>query len=228
MQLSVKPNHELETVLIFGKEGKDFRLDDLAEFLRHLKGVYGYLLNKPELFQDFLLYDTAKEDQRLSQLSQQLPILLEKEGLSKNSITRYYNKDLGDSELFISQIRKQSPLMITISVASLALVGAVILSGGKLNISLSGIKVELNAIGDGLKKFHEFVQISNHNRKGREEAALIVKDEHQKLSETPEDTLRESIKRLKKALATRDLLDTTRNALEEEIVKKEKELARRR
>jgi hypothetical protein len=226
MQLTIEPNHEFQTILIFEREGIEFRLDILSEYLRQVKGIYGYLLNKPELFNDITLYDTKNEDQLLTALSRRLLDILEEEGPSKGSITRFYNKDLGASELYISQISKQSPLLITISVVSLALVSALIISGGKLKITPKGIHVELNAIGDGLMKIQEFVQIRKDNTR-RKEAAQTLKKEEIELRLTPTDDLRDSIKKLRQALAVSDILSETKDALKVEISKKEKELARR-
>lgn len=68
-------------------------------------------------------------------------------------LARIYDTDLGEEELRIEKISKQSPLEISFTAIVACLAAAVVLSGGKAD--LKNLKFEVPPLGDGIRKLRE-------------------------------------------------------------------------
>ena len=49
----MKPNAKFYTELIFQEEAEQFKLNELVEYLKQIKGVYGYLIRQPLYLAEF-------------------------------------------------------------------------------------------------------------------------------------------------------------------------------
>ena len=116
---------------------------DLGEYLYYLRVLYGIAIH---LFPEADPHTVLVERERVHANVQEY---LEKNGI--DAVMRdSYASDLGDFELVISKLRKESPFEIILAGSLVALVVAAIISGGEVDFKVA--KFKLKPIGDGLGK----------------------------------------------------------------------------
>lgn len=73
--------------------------------------------------------------------------------ITDEQLELYSNIELSrEQELSFINIRRRNPIEIVFSCISIALVGALIVSGGKFELGLTKLKIELPPIGEGIAK----------------------------------------------------------------------------
>lgn len=75
--------------------------------------------------------------------------------LSDTDVASFSTRSMEVVEPFIVTLRRENPIELILGGIMICLVVATILSGGKLEITLEGIKIELPPLGDGIKKLKE-------------------------------------------------------------------------
>lgn len=200
--------------LVFTEEGDEFTVTELVNYLTYLRSIYAYVQKKPELIVD----DT--EINRLNNLAnfKSYEDKFINSGFSENSSKRYYKKDLGEKDVFISTITKQSPLAIALVGLGGALITAIILSGGKLDLKAFGVrlKFKLNSLGDGISKIQDVIDRSEQIKQNKK---IIDKYDlfEEKINLLPEDPLAVEIAILERARKVKGIDDKTERQLKEEI-----------
>ncbi|MDT7044301.1 hypothetical protein [Candidatus Nitronereus thalassa] len=86
-------------------------------------------------------------------------------------ILDWVDQDLGESELFIASITRESPFKIAGSASLLLLTFAVAFSGGKINVEIpkGQFDIELPSIGKGIQEFREGMGYSEPRQNETEE-----------------------------------------------------------
>lgn len=74
------------------------------------------------------------------------------------NIYHHFRKDLGNDNILLDKILKESPLEIWFYGLLTVLVISFIITGGKLELSPNKIKVEVPSLAVGLKKLREFLK----------------------------------------------------------------------
>ena len=133
------------------RENRLLKVHELSSYLYYFRAVYSIILAEPRFkrFQNFNILKRTVED----------PNMFRKEFLaivkkcSKTEKLNFFERDLFQDEILIQKIKKESPLKTWFIGASSALVLALILSGGKIEIGVPGaeIKVEIPSLGEGIK-----------------------------------------------------------------------------
>lgn len=75
--------------------------------------------------------------------------------LSDTDIASFSTRSLEVVEPVIVTVRRENPIELILGGIMICLAAATILSGGKLEITREGIKVELPPLGDGIKRLKE-------------------------------------------------------------------------
>ncbi|MFX0201284.1 MAG: hypothetical protein ACFFCW_34635 [Candidatus Hodarchaeota archaeon] len=124
------------------------RVDELANFLYHVKALYSYLYRTvPEHFEHV-------DPQAVETIIQ----MGEFEQLRKYQRGNLFNRDLGQHDLYVDLIEKRSPLTIFFICIGSLLATALVVSGGELDLSIAPprIRIIMPPIGDGLAKIKAF------------------------------------------------------------------------
>ena len=145
------------TTIVFTEAVDKIPINDLADYLRYLKALYSYLEKRPEILEKF----DGKSLEYLNENKEKIKNIVHKhfEMIHKAyfNISPSYQRDLKEKDLYIEEIKKQSPLEIVFASAGILIFVSVFISGGE--IDLLRMRFKLNAIGDGLQKlkdlFHE-------------------------------------------------------------------------
>ena len=79
---------------------------------------------------------------------------------SPNTINSFFSSHRDPEVIEITRIKRNSPLEMTVVVCGFLMTLAVILSGGRISVRMTGISAELPAFGKGLKSLKEAQQES--------------------------------------------------------------------
>ena len=122
---------------------------DLGDFLFLFRAAYAAALPIGD--------DTALRKLRDNQDSIEARFRRKLNKLNASELDNLFSKHLGDKAPFPQRISHESPLVIVISGAIVALTLAVILSGGKIKIdvTLAKVEAEIPAIGEGIMKLRQ-------------------------------------------------------------------------
>ena len=140
-----KPDHEITLRVLSDEEIKP---NVLAEFmyLFHAANAVGlkYLNDLPIKIEEQNLDISRARDFLIKKISQ----------LSFAERSDLFDFDLGDNNPKIVRISKESPLTIVLCGCIPLILGALIIAGGRFKL-LGVFEVELNALGDGIKKLRD-------------------------------------------------------------------------
>lgn len=210
-----------EIEIHFSKESDRFALNELASYLQHIKSIYAYLQKNPRL----VGFQALPEDSNaLVNLSENVEDQLVSLGFDEGYSSRYYKQDLGDNEIFISRITKQSPLVVTLVGTGVFLAAAVVISGGKVDTRILGakVKIEINALGDGLEKLQKVFERASRFKHERKIAATRELPPVQRELLYTTDSLDQEILILERARLVDGIDKATDKALKSEIKKMKK------
>jgi len=138
---------------VLNTESGPVSVKDFSYFLYHFRAVYVESLKLAKKYQiesfqnkKELLIFQRKVEAELAHL--QHPIRLSKSALCL----------LDESEdLFFTELNRENPIKIVFECIGVALTIAVIISGGKIEITKEGIKAELPPLGTGIYKLKEAI-----------------------------------------------------------------------
>lgn len=85
---------------------------------------------------------------------------------SPDELDSFFARETSEDILQISQIRRNSPLEMTLAGCAFLITLGVIFSGGKINISRQGLKAELPPLGKGLKSLREALGLNDTTKAG--------------------------------------------------------------
>ena len=135
--------------LSFADEVPKLKMNEFSNFLYYFRVTYAiaceFLGEFKELKPEQLLGDTSEIEKKFREY-----LLNFSQPYAR---TKYFLGDMGDAELLITRISKDSPIMIWIVGLVTALVMAVIIAGGE--VDLRSLKFKLNPLGEGLTKLRE-------------------------------------------------------------------------
>ena len=134
-----------EMRLRFGQTDRDVDTAELGDFLFLFRATYAGALSA---FQGW-----SQGDVMGSQIRAEAQLRTYLRGLNMQRVNSLFSRRLGARPLMIRRVTMESPLQVVLSGAGAALVGAVILSGGKFKGW--GFEVELPPIGDGIRKLRD-------------------------------------------------------------------------
>lgn len=77
--------------------------------------------------------------------------------LSVSEIDGLFTRDLGRNTLQVESLTHRSPLVFVFVGVGVCILSAIFLSGGKFRVSLTGVAVELNPVGDGISKLADAI-----------------------------------------------------------------------
>ena len=127
------------------------KVSEFSNFLYYLKVIYSAIL-KYNLYEKYNGYKIEEIISNEERIRKELIDILKGKMINKSNL---FKKDFGEKELFITEITKQSPLIIYFEGIILIIILALILCGGSINITLlSGTKIEIkldHPIGEGVK-----------------------------------------------------------------------------
>jgi len=148
-------NNSIEVVFIEDRE-KVLKVSELSEFLYNLKVFYSVAFEK---FGE--KFDVEEHPERIVNIANDIAQRL-KTGKYFHFLYRYrkddfFRKNLGDKDVFIAKIYKESPLTIWFIGVSTILVAAFIISGGEIEISTvpPKIRIRMPSIAEGLEKIKD-------------------------------------------------------------------------
>ena len=196
---------------------------ELGSYMTQIARLYTFLERKPEIIEKALKNSKSKEGIDVDRFEEDLTnALIYSQYSTRDLITNSRFKG-SKGDLNIIHISQNSPLLIVFGIATLALTGAVILSGGKAEIKIlgNGVKFKLPALGEGLLKLQEFKVRFKENRG---EQTLPPEKEQKLLVAGQTNDLKTEIRALKKARDVDDIDVETANQLTLEITRKEREL----
>ena len=128
-------------------EGEDkIPVNTFSNYLYHFRAIYSISYD--------VLPETKRPEENFEQISDYIDKVKEYIKEQNGYIGRKYFFKKLDEDLIIYEMEKKSPLTITVGGCLVALVVAVIISGGEVNLSKG--KFKLNPLGEGLKKLKEF------------------------------------------------------------------------
>lgn len=120
------------------------QLRDLAEFLTLFRTAYAIGTYFRHLsFQELI----DQQDRLRGQLTEVL-----QSGSRRDLEHEFFNQPLGDDELQIIEIKKESPLEIFVGGSLLLLTFGVILSGGEISYENGKLRCKLPPLGQGIKR----------------------------------------------------------------------------
>jgi hypothetical protein len=119
-------------------DGDPLRTDEFAEFLALFDKTYAFALSLPEGSSERFSAPVARE-----------PLV---EELMRHS-QAHEDSNERESQLVIAKIRKSSPLTLWFEAMATAMVAAVIISGGEVDLMRG--KFKIHSLGEGLKKLRE-------------------------------------------------------------------------
>jgi hypothetical protein len=94
---------------------------------------------------------------------------------SPDQLDSLFVKDLSQDILQISQIRRNSPLEITLAGCAFLITLGVAFSGGKIFISRQGLKAELPSFGTGLKSLRDALGLNDKIKAGFGIRGTVIK-----------------------------------------------------
>jgi len=145
----MEPTIELEFV---GEEIPS-RATELSYFLYLYKATYATILEK---FGDL---PVEKVIESYEGIAKDAAFVLE-DAQKANRISSSFFSDLGERDLFVAKIQKESPLLITlVAFGGVALIAAII-AGGEIELGAFGVKVKakFNRLGDGIGALRDALQ----------------------------------------------------------------------
>lgn len=160
--------------LQFETSGEPIDSKELADFILLFRAIYVFgVINYGEYKpRDILKSKTQLIDEIHTKISK----------LNNQKINELFAAELGDNKLLTPDIRKSNPLEIVFGGLAVALVIAVIISGGEIQIMFA--KAKCNPLGDGIKKIREALEIKKEREIGYEIRNLIIvlnRDEYNEL-----------------------------------------------
>ena len=94
---------------------------------------------------------------------------------SPDELDCFFNPKMSHGLVQINQIRRNSPLEITLCGCAFLITLGVIFSGGKITISRQGLKAELPPLGKGLKALREALGLNDKVKAGFGIREVVVK-----------------------------------------------------
>lgn len=153
----IENGNNATTTIVFTEAEDKIPINDLADYLRYLKALYSYLEKRPEILNSFEGKSLEYLNENRGKIEKIVRSHFEMMDKSYFNISPSYQRDLKGKDLYIDEIKKQSPLEIVFDSAGILIFASVFISGGK--IDLLRMRFELNALGEGLQKlkdlFHE-------------------------------------------------------------------------
>ena len=146
-------NRDEKLELYFENEVESTSINDLVDYFRYLKAMYSYLEKNPDLIEKYEGKTIEEIYEKRNNIQNEIHSHFEKSNKSHFYISPSYQRHLGDHDIFIGNIKKQSPLSIVIESVGVLIVISAIISGGELDFGR--MRFKLNALGDGVKKFRE-------------------------------------------------------------------------
>lgn len=152
-------NAELE--LIFEDPDEALTLSDLSIFFFHFRVMYGAAvatIGTAEIGQGQSL-DDAQIDRVANAIV----------AAGNENVRTDFTRDLQSAEIFVERISKNSPMEIVLSGIAIALVAAVILSGGSIDVAAPGfkIKAKLGSLGKGIVSLKDALEGKAGKRVGK-------------------------------------------------------------
>ncbi|MCV2884486.1 hypothetical protein OE749_07255 [Aestuariibacter sp. AA17] len=137
------------TVLIDTNRGP-ISLRELNRFLTTLNALYTLAVTELGCSTTSIIVN-QQELKQANELAKKMRKILSK--TSENQLAAYSLIQLPyEQELTFTNIRRRNPLDIVFSGVSIALVVALIISGGKFELGLTKLKIELPPLGEGIAK----------------------------------------------------------------------------
>ncbi len=152
-----------KTEIFFENEIDKIPVNIFSDYLRYFKALYSYLEKRPELLEAYVgqtVEELFKHKVEIEALINDHFNALE---VPSNFLSPNYQRHLDENDIYIEEIRKESPLSIIIGSTGILIVAAVIISGGEMDFLRMRFKV--NALGEGLAKLKELFH--RPNRKNR-------------------------------------------------------------
>ncbi len=145
----MEPMIELE----FVGEDAPSRATDLSYFLYLYKATYATILEK---FGDLPIENAIESYEGITK---DAAFLLE-DAQKGHRISNSFFSDLGERDILIAKIRKESPLLITLVAFGGAALIAAIIAEGEIEIGGFGVKVKakFNRLGDGIGALRDALQ----------------------------------------------------------------------
>jgi hypothetical protein len=145
----MEPMIELE----FVGEDAPSRAADLSHFLYLYKATYAAILEK---FGDLSIDSAVGSYEGIAKDA----VYILEDAQRGNRISTLFFSDLGDRDVTIAKIRKESPLLIAlVAYGGVALVAAII-AGGDIEFNAFGVKIKarFNRLGDGIAAMRDAFQ----------------------------------------------------------------------
>lgn len=142
-------------------KNENILVDELSEFLYHFRAAYAAAIEYG--FDEGI--NAIDENQELiaEELIQNI------KDLPWEEINHLAFCDLEDNTLVITEIKRENPLIMVLSGSIIAIILAVILSGGEIEIAGKTFRAKLNPIGYGIlslrKAFGRSKRIKNKSKK---------------------------------------------------------------
>jgi hypothetical protein len=202
---------------------ESINVKELNSFLTQLEGLYFFFKRHPEILKKINISKYPLEEINFERLENEIQDAFINSKYSSKDLIHHFHLRRPKSDLDIVYLSKKSPLLIIFGTVAVALTAAIILSGGKVDMKVKGVKIKFKvpALADGLMKLEEFKQSVRINRQERKNLPEVKVQEM--ISATKRD-LRSEIQLLEKARKVEDLNPETIQKLTKEIDKKEDEL----
>lgn len=162
MQLDPNQFNKVEIIFLEElKEEKAVKVYDLSYYLYLVKALYTFLYKTDNIYIKDMLkdihYDIVKNAYVDKKKCSIIIKFIRSGKLTPSKMYDYFTVDLGEDDLYIKEIRKDSPLTIWFAGAASLMIIAFIISGGEFELSLTPprIKVKMSGIGVGLEKIKE-------------------------------------------------------------------------
>jgi hypothetical protein len=133
---------------------------ELAEFLYLFRAAYSRALELDRIDEDRLIEDPYPYRQ---QFEQAFP----PGGTNVERVGQLFSADWGDDDLRFARISRTSPLAFTCVGVVVALALAAIISGGRVDITATGIRFKLAPLGTGIKHLLDAFRLPPPNRRPR-------------------------------------------------------------
>lgn len=201
--------------LTFNEEGEQFDVNQLVDFLQYLKGTYAYVLADRNFQRTIGNVDVSEA----SFLVEKYTDLIDP---SKSQLTKNYKRELGEQELQVLTITKQSPLTILFIGVTAALSAAVIFSGGKFEGKIGPVSVSysIKSLGKGLQQIEKYLSDRQERKQEIKEHIAYVQ------RRIPSEFTDADIEVLKKVRDMDNLDEETRQQIDKEIEKRNRNKGR--
>lgn len=132
--------------------GGEISARELSSFLYHFRALYAFIVSSEKLRGVLMSVSEEKLPYEVATVMRAL-----EEERARQPINRLalFSKELGADDLRIIRMEYGSPMEIGFLAFGAALTLAVIISGGKIEIGIKGVKAHLPPLAEGIKRLRD-------------------------------------------------------------------------